>query len=79
MQHEANEKLLKQSEEHRVLAQKQFTDSMARMQANHESVRYCIPYYPVLVSYYTIALQHVSFYCIAPVLFHASCIMIGYY
>ncbi len=36
LQHEANEKLLKQAEEHRALAQKQFTDSMTRMQTEHE-------------------------------------------
>ncbi len=33
---EAIEKLLKQAEEHRELAQRQFTDSMARKQAEHE-------------------------------------------
>ena len=36
LQHEASDKLLKQAEEHRALAQKQFTDSMARMQAEHK-------------------------------------------
>jgi hypothetical protein len=36
LQHEANEKLLKQAEEHRALTQKQFTESMARMQAEQE-------------------------------------------
>ena len=36
MQQAANDKLLKQAEEHRVLAQKQFTEGMARMQAEQE-------------------------------------------
>jgi hypothetical protein len=36
MQQAANDKLLKQVEEHRVLAQKQFTEGMARMQAEQE-------------------------------------------
>ncbi len=36
MQQAANDKLLKQAEEHRALAQKQFTEGMARMQAEQE-------------------------------------------
>ncbi len=36
MQQAANERLLQQAEEHRVLAQKQFTEGMARMQAEQE-------------------------------------------
>jgi hypothetical protein len=38
MQQVANDKLLKQAEEHRVLAQKQFTEGMARMQAEQEKI-----------------------------------------
>ena len=36
LQQAANEKLLQQAEEHRALAQKQFTEGMARMQAEQE-------------------------------------------
>jgi hypothetical protein len=36
MQQAANERLLQQAEEHRALAQKQFTEGMARMQAEQE-------------------------------------------
>jgi hypothetical protein len=36
LQQDANERLLQQAEEHRVLAQKQFTDGLARMQAEQE-------------------------------------------
>ncbi len=36
MQQAANEKLLQQAEEHRVIAQRQFTEGMARMQKEQE-------------------------------------------
>ena len=36
LQQAANEKLVQQTEEHRALAQKQFTEGMARMQAEQE-------------------------------------------